>query len=204
MKGEAVKDDRQSLSFQDVIRESIHLGGFIVLLLCKYFINWEVILTIILIVSLVYIMSEIGRMFGKNMPIISYITSKASGKLEFQEPVTSPIFYALAVIGTLLFFSKPVGYTSMAVLTLGDSCATIFGKLFGRRHIPFNKSKNIEGTLFGLLAAFLGSLFFVDPVKAMVASSAGMLIELFPSPVNDNLTIPLASGLALASTSAFL
>jgi dolichol kinase len=38
---------------------------------------------------------------------------------------------------------------------------------------------------------------FVDPVKALIGAFLGMLIEVLPLPINDNLTIPLAAGLAL-------
>jgi dolichol kinase len=41
-------------------------------------------------------------------------------------------------------------------------------------------------------------MIFVDPVRALIAAAVGMLVEGIPSPINDNLTIPLASGLVLA------
>jgi dolichol kinase len=69
---------------------------------------------------------------------------------------------------------------------------------FGRTRIPYNKGKNLEGTLFGFLFGFLGAMIFVDPVRALIAATVAMLVESLPSPINDNLTIPLASGLVLA------
>jgi dolichol kinase len=69
---------------------------------------------------------------------------------------------------------------------------------FGKTRIPFNKGKNLEGTFFGFLFVFLGAMIFVDPTRALVAAVVGMLVEALPSPINDNLTIPLASGLAVA------
>jgi len=40
-------------------------------------------------------------------------------------------------------------------------------------------------------------MIFVDPARALVAAAVGMLVEGIPSPINDNLTIPLVSGLVL-------
>jgi dolichol kinase len=73
----------------------------------------------------------------------------------------------------------------------------MFGMKFGRTRLPFNKGKNLEGTIFGFLFAFLGAMIFVDPVRALIAAAVGMLVEGLPIPINDNLTMPLASGLIL-------
>ena len=69
---------------------------------------------------------------------------------------------------------------------------------FGRTPLPFNKGKNIEGTLFGFIFAFLGAMIFVNPIEALIAAMVGMTVEGLPSPINDNLTIPIVSGLILA------
>jgi dolichol kinase len=156
--------------------------------------------TVAFLISLVtasYVISEIRRMYGKSTPLISYITFKAAGKSEYQEFVTSPLFYALGIIIALLLFTEPISYVSIVILTLGDGAASAFGKKFGKRRIPFNKSKNFEGTLCGFLSSLCGSLLFVDPLRALIASTAGMLAEILPLPVNDNLTVPLVSGLTL-------
>jgi len=55
----------------------------------------------------------------------------------------------------------------------------------------------LEGSVFGFLFAFLGAMAFVDPVKALAAAITGMVVESLPLPVNDNLTIPIITGLAL-------
>jgi dolichol kinase len=147
-------------------------------------------------------MSETGRIFDKSLPIIPDITSKAAGKSELQEFVASPIFYAMGIIVPLMIFPEPISYVSIIVLTLGDGFAGIFGEAFGKRRIPFNKTKNFEGTASGFFFAFMGSLLFVDPLRALIASAVGMFTEVLPLPVNDNLTIPLASGAALIVASA--
>ncbi|MFQ5759250.1 MAG: diacylglycerol/polyprenol kinase family protein, partial [Candidatus Bathyarchaeia archaeon] len=98
---------------------------------------------------------------------------------------------------SLLLFPTPINYASVAVLTLGDGFATIFGRKIGRTVFPFNKGKMMEGSIFGFLFAFMGAMLFVSPVKALIAAATGMIIECLPLPVNDNLTIPIISGLAL-------
>lgn len=54
--------------------------------------------------------------------------------------------------------------------------------------------------VFSLLRAHL----FVDPMKALVAVTVGLLAECLPLPIDDNLLIPLAVGLTLILFSLIL
>ena len=197
IKGEHVESRGRIFSQSNIIREAIHLSGFSVPLICMNIVNRYVVALLILLVTIFYTISEVRRMSGRNTVLISYITSKAAGKLEYQEFVMSPILYALGIIISLLLFAEPVGYVSITILTLGDGAASIFGQKFGKKSVPFNKDKSFEGAACGFLFAFFGSLLFIDPLRALIASAIGMLIEILPLPVNDNLTVPLLSGLTL-------
>lgn len=98
---------------------------------------------------------------------------------------------------TLLLLPEPINYASITIFALGDGTATLFGRKLGKKVFPFNKSKRIEGTFFGFIFALLGALFLVNPLAALIGAAVGMFMEALPSPISDNLTIPLASGLAL-------
>jgi dolichol kinase/phosphoserine phosphatase len=196
MRGEQTHRGRGP-TVDSLLREAIHIGGFAVPIVSEHLVDRHLIAALILIVAALYLTSETLRMLGKRVPVISDITRMAAGRSEFQEFVTSPVFYAIGITLALLAFPGPIAGASIAVLTLGDGFASILGRRYGRRRIPFNKNKAIEGTMGGLFFAFLGALIFVDPFKALVASAVGMLVEVVPLPLNDNLTIPLASGLSL-------
>ena len=90
-----------------------------------------------------------------------------------------------------------MNYASVAILTLGDSFASIFGKKFGRTLFPFNKGQHVEGSIFGFLFVFAGALFFINPVKAFIGATTGTLVGCLPLPVDDNLTILIAARLVL-------
>jgi len=179
------------------LREAIHMGSFL-LIFPIHFLGNTIVASMILVIAVLYTISEIARVRGINIPIFSAITWRAAKKTEFYEFATAPIHFAVGIALSLLIFPVPIGYVAITTLTLGDGCAHIFGMKFGKTRIPFNKGKNLEGTFFGFLFAFLGAMIFVDPTRALVAAAVGMLVEAIPSPINDNLTIPLASGLALA------
>jgi phosphoserine phosphatase/dolichol kinase len=204
IKGEDARTKKSQLAKSTLIREVIHTAGFFVPLVCAYLLSRYIVALLIFLVAAIYLVSEIERIYGKSIPVFTSITMLAAGRSEVQEFVTAPIFYALGIALSLTLFPEPVGYVAVAVLTLGDGFAAVFGRMFGRTHVPFNKVKNFEGTAMGLLFALLGSLVFVDPVRAFVASAVGMVVEVLPLPLNDNLTVPLASGLALIVCSMFL
>ena len=179
------------------LREAIHMGSFL-LIFPIHFLGNTIVASLILAIAVLYTISEIARVREINIPVLSYITWRAAKKTELYEFATAPIHFAVGIALSLLIFPVPIGYVAITTLTLGDAFAHIFGMKFGKTRIPFNKGKNLEGSIFGFLFAFLGAMIFVDPTRALVAAAVGMLIEALPSPINDNLTIPLASGLAIA------
>jgi phosphoserine phosphatase SerB len=179
------------------LREAIHMGSFM-LIFPIHFLGNTIVASLILAITVLYIISEIARVRGINIPIFSSITWRAAKKTELYEFATAPIHFAVGIAISLLIFPDTIGYVAITTLTLGDGFAHIFGMKFGKTRIPFNKGKNLEGTLSGFLFVFLGAMIFVDPIRALVAATVGMLVEAIPNPINDNLIIPLASGLALA------
>jgi len=184
-------------SKEELFREIIHTSSFLVTLISKYLLGVHIVVPLIFAVTTLYIVSEFARIQGAKFPIVSAITWKAALRPEFYEFATAPIFFALGIMLALVLFPDPINYASVTILTLGDGFATIFGKKIGRTVIPFNKGKCLEGSLCGFTLALLAALIFVNPLKALIGATIGMLIEVLPLPINDNLTIPLVTGLAL-------
>jgi HAD superfamily phosphoserine phosphatase-like hydrolase len=189
---------RRSLSKPEFIRETIHIGSFLVPFVSAYLsLSHFFFVFLIFVVTVVYVGSELARVQGFNIPVTSTITWNAAIMPEIYEFVTAPIFFAAGIILALVVFPIPESYAAIAVLTLGDGFASLFGKKLGRHVFPYNRGKMVEGTFFGFLFAFVGAWLFVDPLKALIGAAVGMLVETLPTPINDNLTIPLISGLVL-------
>lgn len=195
--GEKASVSRTSILKSRGLREAIHTSSFLLSFICIYLTENILLASIIIILAVLYTISEFARVRGINIPILSAVTWNAANKTELYEFATAPIHFALGIAISLLLFPEPIRYVAITVLTLGDGGAHIFGMKFGKTKLPFNKGKNIEGTIVGLTLAFLGALIFVDPVSALIAATVGMLMEGIPCPLNDNFTIPLATGLVL-------
>ena len=188
------EEHKQTLSRNQILRLAIHMSGFTIPFMCTYFLNHYLIAILISIVTSLYIISELARMMRITFPLLTSITTRAAVKLELYEFTTDPIFYAFGIILSLIIFPPQFGYASIAILTLGDGAASLFGKKLGKTPYPFNKAKNLEGSIFGFIFALSGAVFFIDPIRAFIAAMAGMLAECLPMPLNDNLTIPLTAG----------
>jgi len=195
-----------SLSNGEILRKAIHISGFAVPFLCIYLFNGPLVSLSLFLVTILYALSELARTKGINVPLFSTITRKAAvSNLQINHFITAPISFAVGIMLALLIFPPNIACASIAVLTLGDGFASIFGKTFGKTPHLFNRKKKLEGTICGFTCAFLGSALFVGPLKALVAAAVGMLVECLPLPshIDDNIVIPLSAGTALILFTSF-
>ena len=183
-------------SKNDILREGIHASGFFVPVLVGLIGVFPVSL-LIYVVSALYFVSEISRMDRKNLPVISAITRSAASQAELYEFAAAPLYFAIGILITLLLFPAPVNSAAIAIFTLGDSTAALFGGLISKKPLPFNKGKTLAGSIAGFFFAFLAGSLFISPAKALIGAAVAMAIECLPLPVNDNVPIPLCTGLAL-------
>jgi phosphoserine phosphatase len=182
-----------------VLREMIHASGFFIPILSSYIGLSAVVLMTCTVVAF-YVVSEFLRMSGKNLPLISTVTRNAAWQEELYEFAAAPLYFAVGILLALLLFRAPVSSAAIAIFALGDSTASIFGGIASKRPLPFNKGKTLEGSLAGFFFAFLAGSFFILPLWALVGAAIAMIVECLPLPVNDNILVPLCTGLALMLT----
>lgn len=115
----------------------------------------------------------------------SRVLGDAAIKFTFGALIASIIFYPL---NTLVIAG------AITVLAFGDAASTIFGRRFGKTKIM--RDKTLEGTTAGIAVSIASLMFFLPLHVAVAAGIVGMLAELIPA--NDNYTIPLATGAAIA------
>jgi dolichol kinase/phosphoserine phosphatase len=192
------EQNRRALpSRNDLVREAIHASGFFVPVVAS-FIGIPLAALLICMVIVLYVASELSRLDGKNLPVVSAITRHAASQSEMYDFVAAPLYFAVGILITLLLFPVPISSAAIAIFALGDSTASIFGGVISKKPLPLNKSKTLEGSLAGFFFAFVAGSFFISPVMALIGAAVAMTIEFLPLPVNDNILIPLYTGLALA------
>ncbi len=189
------KVKRSFPSRNDFVREYIHAAGFLMPVIAG-FIGVLPVSIFIIALSSVYLISELLRLQGKNIPVISTITHNAASQSELYGFTAAPLYFAFGILFTLIIFPLPASGAAIAMFALGDSAASLFGGLIGKR-IPFNKGKTWEGTIMGFIFAFSAGSLFISPLIALIGAAIAMTIESLPLPINDNVTIPVLTALAL-------
>ncbi|MFP4458004.1 MAG: diacylglycerol/polyprenol kinase family protein [Candidatus Zixiibacteriota bacterium] len=103
---------------------------------------------------------------------------------------------------TLLFYNKWFAIIAVTYIIVGDVFAAIIGKSFGKHRIY--GSGSIEGSIaFFISAALFTSLMFWVPYEIVpiyyriLGAVLAAAIELVINQVDDNLTVPLLTGLVL-------
>ena len=182
-------------SINDLVREDIHAAGFFMPVIAG-FIAIPVVAAIIILIAIVYTMSELRRLEGRELRLVSAITRHAASQSELYGFAAAPLYFAFGIVATLLLFPTHVGSAAIAMFCFGDSAASLFGGLISTS-LPFNKGKTWEGTLAGFIFAFLAGSFFVSPWLALAGAAIAMTIEVLPLPVNDNVLIPVITGATL-------
>ena len=109
-------------------------------------------------------------------------------------------YMAAASLIIFLFLEKEVAILALLYIGVGDPIAGIVGKRFGRLRIG---SKSVEGTLaFAVGAGAVGCALIAGGVDvpywvALSGAGLGALVELAPSPLDDNLTVAPVSGVLM-------
>lgn len=120
-------------------------------------------------------------------------------------------FYALGVSLSLFFFPTKVAILSILFLIFADPIASFFGILYGRDKILPNKS--LQGTIAAFAVCYIATLSYglVHTgssmnvlVFAIFGGLIGALSEMCSQFVDDNLCIPVVSGLGLTILNYFL
>lgn len=85
---------------------------------------------------------------------------------------TGMLVYPLSIMIMALVFPLPILAAGWAVLSLSDGFATLFGKLFGKTALPWNKNKTWIGSFsFWISAAIFGWIALLWTVPNIECSS---------------------------------
>jgi len=192
---DGVKHKHSFPSTNDFVREDIHAAGLFMPVIASM-IGVPVVAAAIITIALVYASSELLRLEGFNLPVVSAVTRHAANQSELFGFAAAPLYFAFGIVTTLLLFPAQAGGAAIAIFCLGDSAASLFGGML-TTSLPFNKGKTIEGSLAGFLFAFLAGTLFVSPQLALAGAAIAMTIEALPLPINDNVSVPILTGAAL-------
>ncbi len=191
---------------QEIIRKTIHLSANTIIPLAYLFLNipriWAAIL--IGITSVLFIMIDIGRTrYGWLSKIFGKLFNGMLRSHELEGKLTGASYVLIGSFLSVAIFPKEIAVLALLFTAVGDTAAALYGKKFGKLRIW---NKTLEGSIAGLIACLTIILFFpqIPNIVKFSGAFAAMFIELLPIKIDDNLRIPLFSGIVMYILSNFI
>ena len=165
-----------------------------------YFLEKKYALYILIPIALISIVVDIIRL--RKLPGVNTLYLILGPILRRRERFnfTGSTYILFGSVISILFFNKYVAITAISFIILGDIAAVFVGKTIGRTKL--GRKKTLEGSL-----AFLGVCFLVALIVHFVSGLAlwigllgavvATLVENLTLFVDDNVTVPLLSGLVM-------
>lgn len=119
-----------------------------------------------------------------------------------EKSFTGATFVCLSFLVVVFFFPREIAVAAMLFLALGDTVAEIAGKNWGHRKY-FGRSLEGMGGFF-LVAFPLAWIVLQDWCIAGMGAALGALVEFFSIGIDDNLTVPIGSAIALWALTLFM
>ena len=123
-------------------------------------------------------------------------------KKEESNRLSGSFFYILSGLITIILFEKNIAVSSLFILSIADPLSSLIGSRFGRVRFL---GKSLEGTMTFFAVAFLILRVFSFSIPIAAAGAAiAALTELFSTRfIDDNLSIPLGTALAMTLLTRF-
>ena len=180
-------------------RKAIHLSNAIIPLSYHYFFSDKIDMIIVLASFLIFcFFIEIYR---KNNLVLSRIFSNwfefMMRDKEKKGELTGATWVFVGALFTILLVPDPFNIISLLFLSFGDTFAAIIGTRF-----PYIKlgRKTLTGSIAGFSACLTIGLAINVPIAyeiIFIGAFMAMFVEILPLPVNDNVSIPIFSGLSM-------
>jgi dolichol kinase len=178
----------------EIVRKSIHLLIGLVPTLA----TWNFGFTVALLVSgiLVYSYSELMRMRGFEIAIVSRVTALAARRRDAGRFVYGPVTLGIGALLALVLYPEPAASIAIYALAFGDGLSSLVGKAFGSVRIPFTGGKSVEGSLTCFFAVLCSAYLVTgDSTRSAVIALVATVTEAIPSKDADNILIPTVVGL---------
>jgi dolichol kinase len=185
----------------EALRKSIHICSLGLPLAYRYIFSYNrfqmfVLLLIALITALGVELSRIQH------PTFRKTFHKFFGLMLRRHEIkdfTGATFLIFACLLCIVFFPPKIAFLAMSFLSLGDTFAAMVGITYGKRNF-IGLKKTLEGSLGCFASIMIFSFFMADGLSPWVYTIGALtatLAELWRLPLDDNVKIPLISGLSM-------
>lgn len=191
---------------KELARKLIHLSSLWIPALI-YFVQPSISIIVFSAIFVGDVILEYGnykkwRWARRTFGLLFYRTLRNKELKRSQLQLSGGAYVMLAAIACTLLFPANVAVVALSIMLISDTCAALFGKAYGSRHLYKNKS--IEGTAAFFVSALLIMVIcnFILPVTyaSILAAFVATFAEMYEDKIeiDDNLSIPLFVGAVLS------
>lgn len=182
---------KKSGFFKEFFRKTIHLVSLSIVLMYHY-LGKSFTLDLLSLVLCCFLVIEYLRVEREmKIPIFwKLYRSKEKDRL------SGNIHFLIGSIIAISIFSKEVASAAILMTTFGDSAAALIGISYGRNWIKGLPDRAWEGVISEFLVNLaIGYFFLTNWIIALPMALAATIVETLTYKLDDNLMIPLFSGL---------
>ena len=181
----------------EVYRKMIHFGSAVFPISYYYSLSREQMLWLLGGLSTLFLFGELLRMNVEPFKRFFKLIFSAVVRESEDHTITGATTVFIAGFLTVLIFERPVAIFAMLILSLADATAALIGRKWGN-HSLFEKT--VEGTMTFLIVALALAFLLPDLPRAGAVAAAGIatVAEVLPSPIDDNLIVPLSAATTIS------
>lgn len=191
---------------KELYRKSIHISSIILPLSYRYILGYNKSLAIMILFPCAFIavILELVRLENKSFKRIFYRVFGIMLRKHEMADLTGASYLLTASVFSIALFPPEIAFAALSFLSLGDTLAAIFGIRYGHRKIK-GSSKSLEGSLACFVSCLAYALLFgLHPGMAFIGALTATYAELLNFPVNDNVKMPLITGIVMSFASIFI
>ena len=115
---------------------------------------------------------------------------------EIRGDFTGATYILWATVFTVAFYRRDIAVAALAFIIVGDTLAALIGRKFGCHRFG---RKSLEGSLACLFGTVVVALIApgLSLSVAMLGALVATVVEAFSGPIDDNVSVPLVSGLTM-------
>lgn len=204
--------DKIALKFE-FQRKLIHLFSTFIPIFYWFFFEKKEAIIIISLAFILMVLLDLGKRYFEPVRLLYFkflgTVLRKDEKEKDGKLFTGGTFHITGVLLSVILFEKNIAISAMLVMMVCDSFAALGGKWFGKIKIG---NKTLEGSMLFFITGIL-MIIYVFPfgtdndnfkLFAVIALFFTTLFELFPSVLDDNITIPLVYGISYTLLTYFL
>ena len=181
----------------EVYRKMIHFGSAVFPISYYYSLSREQMLWLLGGLSTLFLFGELLRMNVEPFKRFFKLIFSAVVRESEDHTITGATTVFIAGFLTVMIFERPLAIFAMLILSLADATAALIGRKWGN-HSLFEKS--VEGTMTFLIVAMALAFLLPDLPRFGAVAAAGIatIAEVLPSPIDDNLIVPLSAATTIS------